>query len=105
MSRRLPGAIKVDVDENDDDRSEWIDAKNTRRSVPASERKFSGSAQMPSQEDFTPQAKRSSENLFHRTSRNTTSSEALFMSPTSRLLYDRTSQQESNQDAGLLESL
>jgi hypothetical protein len=101
MARRPPGATKLEVDLIDDDKSEWID-RNTRSIPASSERKFSRlSEETP---DSVQPAGRSSEHLFQGTSRNSTISDALFMSPTSRMLYDRSSQHESNQAAGLLES-
>ncbi len=103
MARRPQDATKLDVDLSDDERSEWIESKNTRSIPASSERKFSRSAQMPNQVDSAQHVGRSSENLFQRTPRVSTSSEALFMSPTSRMLYDRSSQSESNQATGLPE--
>jgi hypothetical protein len=97
--RRPQGITKLNIDLSDDDRSERIDVKNTRRSIPAP-----GSAQLPNQVESMQKTTRSSD-LFQRTYRASTSSEALFMSPTSRMINDRSPQPESNQAAGLPEPL
>jgi hypothetical protein len=104
--RRPQGATKLDVDSvnlSEDGRSEWTDAKNILGSIP---RKYSGSAQVAaSQMDPLQQTGRSSETPFHPTFRNTASSDALFMSPTSRMIYDRSLHDGSGQAEGLCDFL
>lgn len=106
MVRRPEGATDLDtLDVSEDGRRQWTDVKNARETVPPPERRtFAGSVHTPNTADHMQPVGRNSETPVQPTFRNTASSEALFMSPTSRMLYDRSVLDESGQAEGLFES-